>query len=180
MGAMAALVSQHKIRAIGVSNFSVPQMRRAHTALARLGFPLASNQVRYNLLERGIEVDGMIAAARELGVSIIAHSPLEQGLLTGKYHQGRNGLPARTFPFSKKTIERTTTLMHTLRAIAQSHSATTAQVALAWLTQFHGEVVVAIPGAKSTRQASENGEALDIRLSSIELAVIDNLSRRLS
>lgn len=183
MSAMAALARQHKIRAIGVSNFSVPQMRRAHAALARLGLPLASNQVRYNLLARGSKADRMIATARELGVSIIAHSPLAQGLLTGKYHQSRDGSPENlrgASSFSKKTIERTTPLMKMLGEIGRSHSATTAQIALAWLTQFHGEIVVAIPGAKSIRQATENGESLDIKLSPAELAAIDETSRGLS
>jgi aryl-alcohol dehydrogenase-like predicted oxidoreductase len=180
MFAMAALAREGKIQAIGVSNFSVRQMRRAHSTLARLGLPLASNQVRYNLLARGIEADGTIATAKELGVSIVAHSPLEQGLLTGKYHHGSEcskGSRAMTAPFSKKRLQRAAPLMNTLRAIAHSYSATPAQVALAWLTQFHGHMVMAIPGAKDSRQAAENSESLAIKLSPGELSAIDESSK---
>ena len=183
MAEMAALVRRHKIQAIGVSNFSVSQLKRAHAALLRLGIRLASNQVRYNLLARRIEDDGMIATARGLGVSIIAHSPLGNGVLSGKYHQERDGSSGSNIAMSsisKKTLERTAPLMNTLRAIAQSHSASPAQIALAWLTQFHGEMVVAIPGAKSAEQATENSASLDIKLSSAELDLIDEFSRPLS
>ena len=86
MDAMAALVAAGRVRAVGVSNFSAAWMRRAHARLARHGIALATNQVRYSLARRTIERDGTLAAARELGVSIIAYSPLAQGLLSGRFH----------------------------------------------------------------------------------------------
>ena len=86
MDAMAGLVKGGKIRYIGVSNFSAAKMRRAHAALAKHGLPLASNQVRFNLLDRRLGKNGVLDAAKELNISLIAYSPLAPGLLTGKFH----------------------------------------------------------------------------------------------
>src|SRR5512142_1971426 len=87
MDAMAELVKAGKIRSVGISNFNAEQMRRAHRQLAKHGLPLAANQVRYSLLDRRIEKNGILETAKELGVTIIAYTPLESGLLTGKYHK---------------------------------------------------------------------------------------------
>ncbi|MCJ7825164.1 MAG: aldo/keto reductase, partial [Anaerolineales bacterium] len=87
MEAMAELVEEGKIRAVGVSNFSAEQMRRAHRALQKRGLPLAVNQVQYSLYNRKIETNGVLDAAKELGVTITAWSPLASGLLTGKFHK---------------------------------------------------------------------------------------------
>src|SRR5215208_532718 len=87
MDAMADLVKAGKIRAVGVSNFDAEKMRRAHRQLQKHGLPLASNQVRYSLLDRQIEHNGVLETAQALGVTIIAYTPLESGLLTGKYHK---------------------------------------------------------------------------------------------
>lgn len=86
MRAMAGLVRAGTIAAVGVSNFSAAQMVAAREALRREGLTLASNQVRLNLLDRRVEHNDVLAAARELGVSLIAYSPLAQGLLTGRWH----------------------------------------------------------------------------------------------
>jgi aryl-alcohol dehydrogenase-like predicted oxidoreductase len=154
MAEMAALVSEKKIRAIGVSNFNERRMRRAHAALAKRGLVLASNQVRYSLLDRRVESNGTLAAARDLGVTIIAYSPLEQGLLTGKYHQDPQYVRSRPGPrkwmgrFRAQGLERSRPLIEELRKIASAHGATSGQVALAWLFQFNRNVVV-IPGAST-------------------------------
>ncbi len=86
MDAMADLHDAGKIRSIGVSNFSAKQMGRAHAALADRNLVLAGNQVRYSLLDWGIESNGVMETAKELGVTLIAYSPLAQGVLSGKYH----------------------------------------------------------------------------------------------
>ena len=86
MRQMAALLKAGKIRSVGVSNFSAAQMQSAHDALAAEGIVLASNQVRFNLLDRSIEKNGTLEAAKRLGVTIIAWSPLAQGILTGRFH----------------------------------------------------------------------------------------------
>ena len=182
MRAMAALVADRKIRAVGVSNFGASRMRRASAALAKHGIVLASNQVKYSLLDRHMESNGTLAAAKELGVTVIAYSPLEQGLLTGKYHRNPEFIRSRPGPrkwmgrFRTRGLERSRTLIREMDRIAHAHGATCAQVALAWLFRFHSNVVV-IPGASRVEQAVENGGALELTLSSKELETLDRMSR---
>jgi len=90
MEAMAKLVKANKIRQVGVSNFSASKMRRAWETLQKSGINLLSNQVQYSLLNRKIETNGILDTAKELGITIIAYSPLAQGLVTGKFHITRN------------------------------------------------------------------------------------------
>ncbi len=183
MAAMADLVAEKKIRAVGVSNFNAARMRRAHAALAARGLPLASNQVRYSLLDRRIESNGAMAAAKELSVTIIAYSPLAQGVLTGAYHDDPAYIRRRPGPrklmgsFRSKGLERSRPLIEELKRIAAAHGATPSQVALAWLCRFHGDTVVVIPGASRPSQAVENLGAMDLALSKRELERIDELSR---
>ena len=94
---MADAVEAGKIKAVGVSNYSAEQMRTAHAALARRGIPLASNQVEYSLLHRQPEVNGVLDACRELGVTLIAYQPLAGGALTGKYKAGDRPTGLRRF-----------------------------------------------------------------------------------
>jgi aryl-alcohol dehydrogenase-like predicted oxidoreductase len=184
MNAMADLVADKRIRAVGVSNFNAKRTRRAHTAVAKRGLALASNQVKYSLLDRAIESNGTLAAARELNVTIIAYSPLEQGLLTGKYHSNPDYVRSRPGPrkwmrhFRSKGLERSRPLVAELEKIAQAHGATPGQVALAWLCQFHQDLVVVIPGASRVEQAVENSGALQLTLSRLELNRLDQLSRQ--
>jgi aryl-alcohol dehydrogenase-like predicted oxidoreductase len=183
MDAMADLVEEGRIRAVGVSNFSARRMRAAHRALARRGIPLASNQMPYSLLNRKIESRGVLSAARELGITIIAYSPLAQGILTGKFHRDRGMIKSRPGPrkrlpsFSRRGLERSAPLVKALDGIAAARGVTSAQVALNWLIHFHGETVVAIPGATRAAQATENGGAMDFRLDEEEMARLDHLSR---
>jgi aryl-alcohol dehydrogenase-like predicted oxidoreductase len=183
MNAMAALVADGKIRAVGVSNFGASRMRRSYAALEKHGLALASNQVKYSLLDRRVESKGILAAAKDLGVTIIAYSPLEQGLLTGKYHQHPEYVRTRPGPrkwmrrYRAKSLERSRQLVKELGSIAQAHGATCGQAALAWLYQFHPNVAV-IPGATRVEQAVENRGALELALSPKELEKLDQLSRR--
>ncbi|HEX6385509.1 MAG TPA: aldo/keto reductase [Anaerolineae bacterium] len=97
MELMADAVEAGKVKAVGVSNYSAEQMRVAHAALARRGIPLASNQVQYSLLHRQPEVNGVLDACRELGVTLIAYQPLASGALTGKYLTGAKPTGFRRF-----------------------------------------------------------------------------------
>ncbi len=184
MNAMADLVEQGKIRAVGVSNYGARAMRKAHAALARRGIPLASNQIQYGLLSRGAEANGVLEAAQDLGVTLIAYSPLAQGILTGKFHEdpslvaGRPG-PRRRMPaFRSKGLARTAPLIKVLREVAERHDATPAQVALAWTTGFHGAIVVAIPGATSVEQARGNAASMRVGLTPDEFDRIDRASKQ--
>ena len=183
MEAMADLVAAGAIRTVGVSNFSAAKLRAAHAALAARGLPLVSNQVRYSLLDRRIESNGVLDAARELGVTIIAWSPLAQGLLTGKFHRDPDLVRSRPGPrrwlagFRRRGLERSRPLVEALEEIATARGATPAQVALRWLVDSHGGTVVAIPGATHVAQARENAGVLGLRLGQTELAWLDGLSR---
>jgi aryl-alcohol dehydrogenase-like predicted oxidoreductase len=97
MREMAKLAGSGKVRYAGVSNFSADGMRKAHLELSRLGLSLVSNQVNYSLLRRDIESNGVLEAAKDLGVTIIAYSPLARGLLTGKFHDRPETIRERNF-----------------------------------------------------------------------------------
>nr|WP_051158550.1 aldo/keto reductase [Nodosilinea nodulosa] len=162
MQALAAEVKRGRIGAVGVSNYSAQQMRQAHSYLAEQGVPLAVNQVQYSLLYRNIETSGVMATARELGVTILAYSPLAQGLLTGKYTPetrlkpgGARWLNPR---FSQEGLTKLMPVIRALREIGENRERTPAQVALNWLV-CQGNVLP-IPGAKNAHQASQNAGAL--------------------
>jgi aryl-alcohol dehydrogenase-like predicted oxidoreductase len=181
MDAMADLVEAGKIHSVGVSNFSARQMRRAHRALAKRGIPLAANQVLYSLLNRRIESNGILTTAKELGVTVIAYTPLAFGLLTGKYQRDPSLLRAKWFPWRvrlQRDLRKSTALVEVLEEIARDHRATPAQVALSWLINSQGETVVSIPGVTNARQAQENAGAMRLTLSGEEMDRLDKLSQR--
>ena len=180
MDAMASLVKEGKIRYIGVSNFSAAQMRRAHATLAKHGLPLTSNQVRFNLIDRNLEKNGVLDAAKELEISIIAYSPLAQGLLTGKFH--KNPELTKKLPFIRRMlfgrqIDKTRNLIKKLEDIAGSHHCSLSEVALAWTVNFHGDIIVAIAGATKTEHVYQNIGAMTLKLSPDEMASLDKESR---
>jgi aryl-alcohol dehydrogenase-like predicted oxidoreductase len=182
--AMAGLVRDKKIRYIGVSNFSRKQMERARRELGQSGLPLVSNQVRYSLLDRRIETNGVLESARELGVAIIAYSPLAQGLLSGIFHdepaliRRRPGYRKYMSAFKAKGLVKSRPVIEALRRIAPKYAATPAQVALNWLIAFHGETVVAIPGASRVKQVDDFTAAMSFRLSGEDLDDLDRVSAR--
>jgi aryl-alcohol dehydrogenase-like predicted oxidoreductase len=182
VAAMARLVEAGKIRAVGVSNFSARQMEIAHAELAKRGIALASNQIKVNLLHRNCENNGVLETARQLGVTLIAYSPLASGMLTGKFHEDRS-LVARmprarrlTNRFSDRRLDRTAPLIDGMRDVARTHSATVGQVALAWLIRYYGDTVVAIPGASKPHHAAEAAAAMKVVLSQQETARLAELS----
>jgi aryl-alcohol dehydrogenase-like predicted oxidoreductase len=182
--AMADLVQAGKIKAVGVSNFSARRMRAAHEALVRRGFWLASNQMPYSLLDRRIESNGVLDACKELGITLIAYSPLAQGILSGKFHDDPtlikkiSGTRKYQPHFWASSLKRSRPLVDELRKIAAAHGATASQVALNWLAHFHGETVVVIPGATKRKHAEENVGSMGFKLSQDELRRIDELSRQ--
>jgi aryl-alcohol dehydrogenase-like predicted oxidoreductase len=183
MDAMAALVQEGKVRCIGVSNFTAEKMRRAHAALAKHGLPLASNQIHFNLLNRQPEKNGVLAVAKELSVSLIAYSPLAQGLLTGKFHKNPEAI--KKLPFMRRfrfggMIEKTRALIDTLENIAAAHNCSASEVALSWNVNFHGDTIVAIPGATKLEHVRQNVGALTLKLTPDEMARLDEQSRLIS
>jgi aryl-alcohol dehydrogenase-like predicted oxidoreductase len=180
--AMAQLVEAHKIRAVGVSNFTAKQMASAHAVLAERGISLASNQLQISLLARNVEFNGTLDAARELGVTLIAYSPLRSGMLTGKFHANRELAAAiprfrRTVNgITEKNLDRTEPLIDAMRDIASAHDATVTQVALAWLISHYGDAVIAIPGASKPRHAAEAAGAMNVGLTAQETERLTDLS----
>ena len=183
MDALADLVAAGSIRTAGVSNFGASRMRASHAALAARGLPLVSNQVKYSLLDRRIESNGVLQAAKELGITVIAYSPLAQGLLSGKFHDDPALVKTRPGPrkwmggFRDRGLRRSRPVVDAVRDIASAHGATPSQVALAWVVQFHGDTVVAIPGATKARHAEEAAGALSLKLTPSDLARLDEVSR---
>jgi len=178
MNALATEVERGRILAIGVSNYSQSQMEEAHQILARRGIPLAVNQVRYSLLTRQVESQGIISTAKKLGVTILAYSPLAQGLLTGKYtiDSDVNPTGARKIDprFSKENLQKIQPVISLLRTIGEKYNRTPAQVALNWLI-VQGNVIP-ISGVKTAEQVKLNAGALGWRLSDDEIAQLDQIS----
>jgi len=173
MGFMADAVDAGKVRAVGVSNYSAQQLRTAHAALAERGIPLASNQVEYSLLHRAPEVNGVLDACGELGITLIAYQPLAQGVLTGKYRPGDRPTGIRRFGryYRRDGLKNAQPVVALLHEIGQRYSRTPAQVALRWLIQK--ENILPIPGAKNGRQAASNAEALSFTLVAGEIEALD-------
>ncbi|WP_342439825.1 aldo/keto reductase [Paenibacillus sp. FSL L8-0436] len=182
MKAMAGLVKDGKIRYAGVSNYSAQQMVEAHRILQQYGLTLVSNQVKYNLLHRKIDVNGTMEAAKELGISIIAYSPLQQGILTGRFHKDPSQIRAVSrmrrmqSGLDEKSLARSKPLIDLLSVLAEKYGVTPGQIALNWLIHVHGDTVVAIPGASKVRHAEENIGAMSFQLVRDELEQLNEAS----
>lgn len=170
--ALADAVEAGLTRTVGVSNYSEYQMRRIHAVLADRGIPLAVNQVQYSLLHRDPEKNGVLQACQELGVTLLAYSPLGMGLLTGKYTED-NLPPGPRRLGSQKRLQDLKALLTQLRDIAVTHQKTPAQVALSWVIH---KGAVPIPGAKNALQAQENAGALTLSLTAAEIKALDEAS----
>ncbi len=181
MKAMAKLVKAKNIKYAGVSNFSAMQMRKAWKTLQKEGINLVSNQVQYNLLNRKIESNGIMDAAKELGITIIAYSPLAQGLVTGKFHDNpeliKNAGYRKYYPgFKHKGLEKSRPVIELVKKLALKYEVTPSQIALNWLINFHYGTVVAIPGATKAKHVKENTGAMKFRLSEEDMMMLDDVS----
>ncbi|WP_283152794.1 aldo/keto reductase [Guptibacillus hwajinpoensis] len=186
MKQMASLVKEGHIGAVGVSNFNRDKMDRAIQELNRHGASLASNQMKYSLLDRKIETNGVLDLAKQHGVTIIAYSPLEQGILTGKFHDNPDlaanlsGPRKHMSQFKPQGLARTLPLINVLKEIGNAYGVGAGQVALNWLVHFHGDTVVAIPGASKLKHAEDNVKVLGFKLTQDEMKKIDEESRKVA
>ncbi|MFI6412768.1 aldo/keto reductase [Streptomyces sp. NPDC050585] len=178
VGALDTAVRQGKALYVGLSNYSPDQMVRAAAALRELGTPLLINQHAYNMLDRTIERNGLIAASDEAGAGVIAYSPLAQGQLTDRYLQG---VPADSRMaighFLKRDVLTDDRLarLRALNAFAAGRGQTLAQLALAW-TLRDPRVTSVLVGASSVRQLDQNLGALDAApFDDAELAEVERL-----
>jgi len=183
MRGAAALKAEGRIAGIGVSNFSAEQISRAASCLADEGISLWANRVRFNLLDRRIQDNDVLAACRQLGVTVVACSPLAQGVLGGMYHDKPRsiretpGLRRFSRRFHSSHLKRTQPLIDVLADVAGERGVGIAEVVLNWSTRFFGDVVVAAVGARSAGQARCAVESMQFRLSERELARIDAASQ---
>lgn len=168
MEALERLLRQGKIRAAGVSNYSLEQLKETEKTLK-----VASNQVAYSMLNRGIEKD-VVPYAKEKNVGIIAYSPMERGLLTGKYFSNgklkeddhRNGY------FSQFNLEKVKTFLQAITPLAGDKNVSLSQLVLRWTTLQPG-ISVVLAGARNAEQAVENAAAMDISLTGTDLYYIN-------
>ncbi|MCL4393548.1 MAG: aldo/keto reductase [Chloroflexi bacterium] len=172
--ALGAAVEKGLARAAGVSNYNADQTRRAHDVLGKHGVALASNQVKYSLLDRHVERDGTVQVCRELGVTVIAYSPIEMGLLSGKYTPASPPPGLRGLRYNRRYLHRIQPVIARLREIGALHGGKSpAQVAINWVIC---KGAVPIPGAKNARQLRENAGALGWRLTDDQVAALDSAS----
>ena len=175
MRGMRALQRVGLVAEVGVSNYSLERWRAAEHAL---GSRVLSNQVSYSLVDRTPERD-LVPFAESTGHVVIAYSPLAQGLLSGKYHRGSrpvNRVRAASPLFLPENLDRAGDLIAVLREVADAHSATPAQIALAWV--IHRPAVVAIPGASSVEQLESNVAAASIDLTEDEYQALHEAATR--
>ncbi|MFD7878164.1 L-glyceraldehyde 3-phosphate reductase [Streptomyces sp. NPDC059766] len=177
MGALHSAVQQGKALYVGISNYSAEQTREAARILGELGTPLLIHQPRYSMLDRRPEEEGVLDALDELQVGSIVFSPLEQGLLTGRYLDGipEGSRAASDSPFlnSDAVTEDLVARLRALDEIAKSRSQTLAQLALAWVLRG-GRVTSALVGASSPQQVEDCvGAIRNLDFDAEELARID-------
>jgi aryl-alcohol dehydrogenase-like predicted oxidoreductase len=176
--ALADAVHNGLARAVGVSNYNQDQMRRAFKVLAERDVVLTSNQVNYSLLDRKIERNGLLKTCREIGITIIAYSPLAQGVLTGKYGPENPPPGIRGLRYNREFLQKTQPLIKQLNKIGEMHGGkSAAQIALNWIMC---KGAVPIPGAKSKHQAAENAEAMSFTLSEEQIEELDTASDRIA
>lgn len=170
MEAVQQLKDQGKVREAAVCNYNVEQLKEADQYIN-----IVSDQVPYSMLRRDIEED-VVPYCIENGKSILAYSPLQRGLLTGKMSPGQDfaeGDHRADNPyFSDANIRRTNAFLDSIRPIAENHDATLAQLTIQWTIQQPG-ITIALVGARNEQQATQNAGAADIELSDEEIASIN-------
>jgi len=177
VGAMAEFVKSGQLKYLGLSECSAATLRRAHAV-----HPISALQVEYSAFTLDIEDEkiGLLKAARELGVTIVAYSPLGRGLITGQYKSPDDFEEddfRRTIPrYSKANFPNILKLADGLKKIGENHCATGGQVALAWLLA-QGEDIIPIPGTTKIKYLEENLGSAKIKLSEAELKEVRNVAR---
>lgn len=174
MEAMIRVREAGLIEQIGVSNYSLDKVQKAQAVLLREGIGLASNQVEYHLLNRTIEKNGLMAASKEMGVKIIAYSPLAMGVLTGKYSEENPPTGFRGRRYNSQFMHKVKPLLLEMGRIGVKYDGKSiSQVAINWVI---AKGAIPIPGVKTLEQAQQNIEAANWSLSEADVALLDRLS----
>jgi aryl-alcohol dehydrogenase-like predicted oxidoreductase len=172
VGAMAELVKQGKVRALGLSEASSETIRRAHAV-----HPIAALQSEYSLWTRDPE-EGVLDTCRELNIGFVPYSPLGRGFLTGAIRKaddlGADDFRRQLPRFQAENFDANAALVASLEALAAEKGVTAAQLALAWVLN-QGDDIVPIPGARKLHHLEQNAAAADITLSAAELAQLDEV-----
>lgn len=173
VGAMKELVEAGKVRAIGLSEPSAASIRKAHTV-----HPVAAVQNEYSLWTRDSE-DEALPAIRELGIALIAYSPLGRGFLTGQIKKVEDLAEddyRRTMPrFQGENFQKNLELVDHVKELAEKKRCTPAQLALAWVLA-QGDDIIPIPGTRNQDRLEENAASVDVQLTAAELAEIDKIA----
>ncbi|HEY0272702.1 MAG TPA: aldo/keto reductase, partial [Chitinophaga sp.] len=168
--AVLRLQEQGKILEAGVCNYNVPQIKRAHAVM-----PLASIQVPYSMVEKGIEHEVVPYAIRE-NIGILAYSPLQRGVLTGKLRPGHvfseGDSRANSKAYKPENIRRINDFLAKIKPLAESKNATLGQLVIRWTIERPG-ITAALVGARNAEQALQNARASQVKLSSEEIDFIN-------
>ncbi len=169
-GAVKTLIAEGKVRHFGLSEPGVQTVRRAHAVQ-----PITALQNEYSLWTRGPETNGILQACEELGIGLVAYSPLGKGFLTGAMNKdtkiGENDFRKILPRFTPEAMEKNQALVDLLKRIASEKAATPAQIALAWLLA-RKPWIVPIPGTTKLHRLEENLGAADVVLTASDLAEI--------
>ncbi|GGO52937.1 aldo/keto reductase [Streptomyces daqingensis] len=179
VGAMAELVAEGKVRHLGLSEVTAGELREAQTV-----HPIAAVQSEWSLFSRDVE-NGVVDAARELGVAFVPYSPLGRGFLTGAFADAEKDLTGDDFRrqqprFTGENATANAALLDPVRQVADAHGATLGQIALAWVHQQarlrEGLTVVPIPGTRKRHRVEENAAATRIELSADDMALLEPIA----
>jgi aryl-alcohol dehydrogenase-like predicted oxidoreductase len=182
VGVMAELVREGKVKHLGLSEVTAEELRTAQGV-----HPIAAVQSEWSLFSRDIEAN-VVPAARELGVALVPYSPLGRGFLTGSFTNADTDLTSDDFRrqqprFTGENAAANVALLEPVRAVADAHSASPAQVALAWVQQqaaVHALPVVPIPGTRKPGRVEENATATRIVLTEDELALLEPMAAKVA
>ncbi|KAL7137752.1 hypothetical protein ABFS83_10G113800, partial [Erythranthe nasuta] len=164
---LADAVEQGLVKAVGVSNYSEKRLRDAYDQLKKRGIPLASNHVNYSLIYRLPEENGVKSTCDELGITLIAYSPLAQGALTGKYTPSNTPTGPRGSIYTPEFMTKLQPLINRIKEIGEGYGKTPTQVVLN---------VVPIPGARNAEQAQEFADAVGWKLSNDEVEELRSMA----
>jgi aryl-alcohol dehydrogenase-like predicted oxidoreductase len=174
-GAMAELVEAGKVRYLGISEAAAATVRRAHAV-----HPISAGQYEWSLFTRDLE-DEVLATLRELGIGVVAYSPLGRGFLSGRITSpddiGEDDFRHNHPRFSGENFTRNLELVERVKQLAAGKGATPSQLAIAWVLA-RGDDVVPIPGTKRRRYLEENADALEVELTGEDLAAIEEVTPR--
>ena len=177
MDCLSRLVKEGKIAHVGLCEVSAATLRRAHAV-----HPLTALQTEYSLWTRDIE-DEILPAVKELGIGLVAYSPLGRGFLTGKYRKNsefsEGDFRKNNERFSQSNLDHNAQLLDAVRPLAEKYGCTSGQIALAWLLSQYDKLVP-IPGTRHTSYLAENARAADIILEPSDIALLNDLHQRVA